>query len=113
MNKVKVLSIALMAIAATTGRAQDINQAKKAIDAEQFESAKTILKSIISAKPTNGTADFYLGNVYLLQNIADSAKIYYQKGLSGTEGARLNNIGLGLMELRKEITKIFRENELG
>ncbi|WP_100843264.1 lipopolysaccharide assembly protein LapB [Flavobacterium sp. 5] len=98
MNKVKVLSIALLAVVATS-HAQDLNQAKKAIDAEQFESAKTILKSIIAAKPTNGTADFYLGNVYLLQNNADSAKIYYQKGLAGSEGARLNNIGLGLIDL--------------
>jgi tetratricopeptide (TPR) repeat protein len=98
MNKVKVLSIALLAIVATTN-AQDINQAKKAIDAEQFESAKTILKSIINAKPTNGTAAFYLGNVYMLQNNIDSAKIYYQKGLAGTEGARLNNIGFGLIDL--------------
>ncbi|REG96343.1 tetratricopeptide repeat protein [Flavobacterium aquicola] len=98
MNKVKFLSIALLAVV-TTGRAQDLNQAKKAIDAEQFESAKSILKSIIAAKPTNGTADFYLGNVYLLQNNADSAKIYYQKGLAGSEGARLNHIGLGLIDL--------------
>ncbi|WP_281227824.1 tetratricopeptide repeat protein [Flavobacterium aquiphilum] len=98
MNKVKVLSIALLAVV-TTSRAQDLNQAKKAIDAEQFESAKKILKSIINAKPANGSADFYLGNVYLLQNNADSAKIYYQKGLAGSEGARLNNIGLGLIEL--------------
>ncbi|WP_348825696.1 tetratricopeptide repeat protein [Flavobacterium aestuarii] len=98
MNKVKVLSIALLAIVATS-RAQDLTQAKKAIDAEQFEKAKSILKSIITAKPTNGTADFYLGNVYLLQNYTDSAKIYYQKGLSGSEGARLNNIGLGLIDL--------------
>ncbi|WP_281637237.1 tetratricopeptide repeat protein [Flavobacterium marginilacus] len=98
MNKVKFLSIALLAVVAT-GRAQDLNQAKKAIDAEQFESAKSILKSIIAAKPTNGTADFYLGNVYLLQNNADSAKIYYQKGLTASEGARLNNIGLGLIDL--------------
>ena len=58
MNKVKVLSIALLAIVATS-QAQDLNQAKKAIDAEQFESAKTILKSIINAKPANGTAAFY------------------------------------------------------
>ncbi|WP_269223912.1 hypothetical protein [Flavobacterium sp. IMCC34518] len=98
MNKVKVLSIALLAVVATI-QAQDINQAKKAIDAEQFESAKTILKSIINAKPTNGTAAFYLGNVYMLQNNIDSAKIYYQKGLLGTEGARLNNIGFGLIDL--------------
>jgi tetratricopeptide (TPR) repeat protein len=98
MNKVKVLSIALLAIVGTS-RAQDLNQAKKAIDAEQFESAKTILKSIINAKPTNGTAAFYLGNVYMLQNNIDSAKIYYQKGLAGTEGAKLNNIGFGLIDL--------------
>ncbi|HSD06423.1 tetratricopeptide repeat protein [Flavobacterium sp.] len=98
MNKLKVLSIALFAIVASV-KAQDLDQAKKAIDAEQFESAKTILKSIIQAKPTNGNAAFYLGNVYLLQNNADSAKIYYQKGLAGTEGARLNNIGLGLIDL--------------
>jgi tetratricopeptide (TPR) repeat protein len=98
MNKVKVLSIALLAFVGTT-HAQDLNQAKKAIDAEQFEKAKTILKSIINAKPSNGTAAFYLGNVYLLQNSVDSAKIFYQKGLTGTEGARLNNIGLGLIDL--------------
>lgn len=98
MNKVKILSIALLAIV-TTSQAQDINQAKKAIDAEQFESAKTILKSIINAKPSNGTASFYLGNVYMLQNNIDSAKIYYQKGLTGSEGARLNNIGFGLIDL--------------
>jgi tetratricopeptide (TPR) repeat protein len=98
MNKIKVLSIALLAFVATS-HAQDLNQAKKAIDAEQFESAKKILKSIIEAKPANGTAAFYLGNVYLLQNNADSAKIYYQKGLTGSEGARLNNIGLGLIDL--------------
>lgn len=98
MNKVKLLSIAFLAVI-TTSQAQDLNQAKKAIDAEQFESAKTILKSIIGAKPTNGAAAFYLGNVYLLQNNADSAKISYQKGLAGSEGARLNNIGLGLIDL--------------
>jgi tetratricopeptide (TPR) repeat protein len=98
MNKVKIVSIALLAIV-TTSQAQDINQAKKAIDAEQFESAKTILKSIINAKPSNGTASFYLGNVYMLQNNIDSAKIYYQKGLTGSDGARLNNIGFGLIDL--------------
>ncbi|CAN1574268.1 NrfG FOG, TPR repeat [Flavobacteriaceae bacterium] len=98
MNKVKIVSIALLAIV-TTSQAQDINQAKKAIDAEQFESAKTILKSIINAKPSNGTASFYLGNVYMLQNNIDSAKIYYQKGLAGSDGARLNNIGFGLIDL--------------
>jgi tetratricopeptide (TPR) repeat protein len=98
MNKIKILSIAIIAMVANV-KAQDISQAKVAIDAEQFEKAKTILKSIINAKPSNGTASFYLGNVYMLQFNIDSAKIYYQKGLSGTEGAKLNNIGFGLIDL--------------
>ena len=81
--------------------AQDIEQAKGAIDAEQYEKAKVILKSIIQAKPSNGRAAFLLGNVYLKQDVADSAAIYFQKGLTTTDGAKLNYIGLGQMELDK------------
>jgi Flp pilus assembly protein TadD len=36
--------------------AQDIDQAKKAIDAEQFENAKSTLKSIIKSDPSEGKA---------------------------------------------------------
>ena len=100
MNKLTTFSVALLAFA-FTAQAQDINQAKKAIDAEQFESAKTILKSIIKAKPSNGTAYFTLGNVYLTQSVADSAKIYFQQGLNASDGAKLNYIGLGQMDLDK------------
>jgi tetratricopeptide (TPR) repeat protein len=100
MNKLKIFSIALMATAGLS-HAQDINEAKKAIDAEQYEKAKTILKSIVQSKPANGRAAFLLGNIYLTQNIADSAKIYFDKGIAGTEGGKLNYIGLGQIELDK------------
>ena len=98
MSKFKIFSIALIA-SATVSQAQDIDQAKKALDAEQYEKAKTVLKSIISAKPSNGKAAFLLGNVYLKQSVEDSAKIYFQKGLAATEGAKFNNIGLGHLDL--------------
>lgn len=98
MNKFKIFSIALLASAAV-GHAQDLDQAKKAIDAEQFEKAKSMLKSLVQSKPANGKAAFFLGNVYLTQNMADSAKIYFQKGVAATEDARLNYIGLGQMDL--------------
>lgn len=97
MKRFKIFSLAL--VATTMANAQDLEQAKKAIDAEQFEKAKSLLKSVIQAKPGNGRAAFMLGNIYLKQNIADSATIYFQKGLTGTEGAKLNNIGLGQMDL--------------
>jgi tetratricopeptide (TPR) repeat protein len=100
MNKFKILGIAFLT-SVSVSHAQDVNQAKKAIDAEQFEKAKSILKSIIQAKPSNGTASFILGNVYLTQSVEDSAKIYFQNGLSASEGAKLNYIGLGQMDLDK------------
>jgi len=97
MNKFKIFSLAL--VATTVANAQDLETAKKAIDAEQFEKAKSLLKSAIQAKPTNGKSAFLLGNIYLKQNIADSAAIYFQKGLSASENAKFNNIGLGQLAL--------------
>ncbi|MBC7606492.1 MAG: hypothetical protein H7199_06010 [Burkholderiales bacterium] len=98
MNKFKILSFVLLA-SISVSKAQDIEQAKKAIDGEQYEKAKSMLKSLIQAKPGNGKATFLLGNIYLKQNIEDSAKLYFQKGLSGNESAKLNYIGLGQIDL--------------
>ncbi len=100
MNKLKIFSFALLATASVS-RAQDLEQAKKAIDAEQYEKAKVMLKSIVKSKPSEGRAAFLLGNVYLTQNIADSAKIYFDKGLTASDDAKLNYIGLGQMDLDK------------
>ncbi len=98
MNKFKIFSITFL-IATTIVQAQDIEQAKKSLDAEQYEKAKTMLKNIIKTNPNNGKAEFLLGNIYLKQNIEDSAKIFFQKGLVATDGARFNNIGLGQIDL--------------
>ena len=92
------LGVALFASAISV-QAQDINQAKRAIDAEQYESAKSLLKSIIKEKPSNGEAFFTLGNVYLTQKVQDSAKLYFQNGLSASDKGLLNNIGLGQIDL--------------
>jgi cytochrome c-type biogenesis protein CcmH/NrfG len=98
MNKFKIFSLALVA-SASVAKAQDIKEAKKAIDAEQFQKAKSLLKSIIKAKPSDGEANFVLGNVYLNQSIIDSAKIYYLNGLEASEKKNLNYIGLAQIDL--------------
>ncbi len=94
MIKVKFLSIALITMS-FSAYSQEIDLAKKAIDAEQFEKAKTILKS----KQDNGKAFFLLGNIYLKQEQQDSAKIAYQKGLTLKDSPEFNYIGLGQIEL--------------
>lgn len=101
INKLTTFSVALLTSTFTVG-AQDINQAKKAIDAEQFDSAKSMLKSIIKANPSNGMAFFTLGNIYLNENVQDSATIYFQKGLTTSDNGKLNNIGLGQIDLDKK-----------
>ncbi|MCM0665946.1 tetratricopeptide repeat protein [Flavobacterium tyrosinilyticum] len=109
MNKFKILSLALVA-SATAASAQDINQAKKAIDAEQFDKAKTILKSIIKTKPSDGEANFVLGNVYLNQSVVDSAKIYYNNGLQASDKKNLSYIGLGQLDLDAKNTAAAQAN---
>ena len=98
MNTFKIFSIALLT-SVTLSYAQDLDQAKKTIDAEQFEKAKGILKSILKTTPDNGKAAFLLGNIYLNQNISDSAKIYFNKGIVAKMDSKFNYIGLGQMEL--------------
>lgn len=98
MNKFKIFSIAFLT-ASAIGQAQDLDAVKKNIDAEQYEKAKSLLKGIIQAKPANGKASFLLGNIYLKQGVEDSAKIFFQKGLSASENARFNTIGLGQLDL--------------
>jgi predicted Zn-dependent protease len=95
MSKFKIFSIALLASAVS--QAQDLDQATKAIDAEQYEKAKSMLKSIVQTKNT-GRASFLLGNIYLTQSVEDSAKIFFDKGLTA-DGGKINNIGLGQLDL--------------
>jgi tetratricopeptide (TPR) repeat protein len=98
MNKFKIFSVAFL-VSAAFGYAQDITQARKAIDAEQYDKAKTMLKSILQTSPIDGKANFLLGNIYLIQTVTDSAKIVFQRGLAGTDGAKLNYVGLGTIDL--------------
>ncbi|WP_035662537.1 tetratricopeptide repeat protein [Flavobacterium seoulense] len=101
MNNFKILSVALFASASVVN-AQDINEAKKQIDAEQYQKAKTSLKSIIKSNPSEGKAFFLLGNIYLNQSVIDSASITYNDGLKAKNDAHFNQIGLGQIDLEKK-----------
>lgn len=81
--------------------AQDINQAAKAVDAEKYDTAKTMLKSIIQSNENDGRAAYLLGREYLREEKVDSAKIYFDKGLAAGKDNRMNYIGLGQIELNK------------
>lgn len=105
MNKLKIYSVAFLALG-TSAFAQDFEQARKAIDAEKFDKAKSILKTLTSNNPEEGKNFFILGNVYLTQKIEDSAKIYFDKGLTAKKNPNFNYIGLGQLALdKKDVVK--------
>lgn len=99
MKELKIIGLSLLLFG--TVNAQDAEQAKKAIDAEQYQKAKTILKSLIASNADDGKNYFLLGDVYLKQNEADSASIYFNKGAAVKNNPEYNHIGLGHLDLNK------------
>ncbi|MET4080586.1 Flp pilus assembly protein TadD [Pedobacter sp. UYP30] len=75
--------------------AQDLKDAKKAIDAEQYQKAFGILKSLVSSKPSEGENYYSLGILYLKTGAADSARAVFNKGVAQDPKNNLNYIGLG------------------
>lgn len=98
MIKYKIFSVALLAFGSVAS-AQDLNSAKKAIDAEQFEKAKGILKSLNSSDDADGKGFFMLGDIYYKQSLIDSAAYFFNKGLESKKFAHYNYIGLGQLDL--------------
>jgi tetratricopeptide (TPR) repeat protein len=97
MKEFKFIGLSLLAFG--VAHAQDATEAKKAIDAEQYQKAKSTLKSLIKSTPDEGKNYFLLGDIYLTQSEPDSAAIYFNKGKAVKSNADFNEIGLGHLEL--------------
>lgn len=102
MTKSK-LFLSLLAAGAIVGTAsaQSLKDAQAAIDAEQFDKAKSILQNLVTKKPKDGKNYFYLGQVYLLNDKLDSAAWAFNNGLTNAPKEVLNNVGLGIVDLKK------------
>lgn len=99
IKKAVKATLGLILVMGSSGFAQSTSDALKAIDAEQYQKAKTILKGLITTKPAEAENYFFLGNVYLKQDYADSAKVTFNKGIAADADYPLNYIGLGSVEL--------------
>jgi tetratricopeptide (TPR) repeat protein len=97
MKQVKFLGLSLLL--ATAVSAQSVDEAKKAIDAEQYQKAKNTLKKLITENPDEGKNYFLMGDVYLKQSEPDSALFYFNKGKNVKRDAEYNTIGLGHIDL--------------
>ncbi len=92
----------LVVMASIASFAQSLADAKKAIDAEQYQKASGMLKALTGSQAKDGDVYFNLGNVYLAIDEVDSAKSIFTKGTVADPKNALNYVGLGHVDLFKK-----------
>ncbi|AYL93961.1 tetratricopeptide repeat protein [Mucilaginibacter celer] len=95
ISKVAKASLGLVFLGSSSVFAQSLADAKKAIDAEQYQKAESMLKTLTTTQPTKDENFFYLGWVYIKQDYSDSAKVVFNKGIAANPKSALNYAGLG------------------
>jgi cytochrome c-type biogenesis protein CcmH/NrfG len=94
ISKIATASLGLLFVGSSVF-AQSLADAKKAIDAEQYQKAKSMLKNLTTTQADKDENFFYLGWVYIKQDYADSAKAAFNKGIAVNAKSALNYAGLG------------------
>lgn len=96
-KKAITLSLGLV-VMGSASFAQSLDDAKKALDAEQYQKATSMLKKLVSS---NKKAEnfYYLGEVYLRTDYVDSARAVFTQGVAADPKFALNYIGLGEADL--------------
>jgi len=93
------LATGLLLMGSTASFAQSLADAKKAIDAEQYQKATSMLKTLVTNQPKEGDNYFNLGKVYLLTDNIDSARAAFTNGTTADPKNALNFVGLGQADL--------------
>jgi tetratricopeptide (TPR) repeat protein len=97
-KKAIALSLGLV-VMGSASFAQSLDDAKKALDAEQYQKATSMLKSLVNSQANKGENYYYLGEVYLRTDYVDSARAVFTKGISADPKFALNYVGLGEADL--------------
>lgn len=96
----KAITLSLgLAVMGSASFAQSLEDAKKAIDAEQYQKATSMLKGLVKSQASKGENYFNLGEVYLKTDYVDSARAVFTQGVTADPKNPLNYIGLGEADL--------------
>lgn len=99
IKKTIALSLGFVMMGGAASFAQSLADAKKAIDAEQYQKATSMLKTLVNSQPKEGDNYYSLGRVYILVEEPDSAKAIFAKGTAADPKNALNYVGLGQVDL--------------
>jgi len=111
MNKIKsgLLALTVLFLSGTM-KAQTIDEAKKFMYYERFQSAKTVLQKLVAANPNDAEATLLLGvaimnqGEFSPQSMAEAREIY-RKGLEANPNSPLLIVGMGNIELKEGKTQ--------
>ncbi|RZL46158.1 MAG: tetratricopeptide repeat protein, partial [Pedobacter sp.] len=109
IKKAITLSLGLVMMGAASF-AQSLADAKKAIDAEQYQKATSMLKTLVASQAKEGANYYGLGTVYLLTEDVDSAKAVFNNGIAADPKYALNYVGLGKADLQANNTAAAKAN---
>ncbi len=97
--RIKINSL-LIALLFTSGLfAQSVDEGKKFLYYERYNSAKDVFNKLLTANPNNVDAAYWLGQVYLGEEDSIAAKNLYQKTLTANPNAALLLVGMGQIAL--------------
>lgn len=104
------MTISGLAMLSSSVFAQSLADARKAIDAEQYQKAESMLKNLTQTQSTKDENYFYLGWLYLKTDYPDSAKATFTKGISVNPKSALNYAGLGAVDIVNNNTSSAKSN---
>jgi tetratricopeptide (TPR) repeat protein len=106
----KYISTSVLLALSISVSAQRLDHVQRAIDAEQYESAKAILKSQLRLQSKEGDNYYTLGLVYLETGYPDSAKAVFTQGIRADAKNPLNYVGVGKLNLETDNTHAAKVN---
>ncbi len=105
MRKIKTTSLLFaLIISANSLFAQSLDEGKKFLYYERYNSAKDIFGKLVNANPGNVDAAYWLGQTYIAMEDTAAAKATYQKALQANPNAPLLMVGMGQIELMENKT---------
>jgi len=98
-KKTIALSLGLV-VMGSASFAQSLADAKKAVDAEQYQKATAMLKTLVKSGGKGAAENYFnLGDVYLRRDYVDSARAAFTQGVASDAKSPLNYVGLGHADL--------------
>lgn len=101
MKSVRLFALATLALGFAVQQpavAQSVDEGFKYLTNEQYGKARATFTALVSSNPSPENL-YHLGNLYMVIGKPDSARTYFQQGLSADNKAALIHVGLGELEL--------------